>query len=112
MTRDEAIQKVTTALCKPNEPYWCPPGVALQDAVSDLARRAAEAVDIAVALGLKLDEPKTVRAAVFERLVNTMVESRDGNSLNEQQFTGRLTGYGAGCVLDSLEMAGFKIVRK
>lgn len=57
------------------------------------------------------EDPEAFKRAVLERLQGTMVEIARAAIIQPGEACGRLSMYGAGCVVESLEMAGFKIVR-
>lgn len=99
MTRDEAVQKMSAALENP------PPAAMTLAATSAwLYLNALEAIGL-----IKFEKPeeRAVEAVAFARLENIMVEIHSRGAVE----CGRLSMYGAGCVIDGLRMAGFKIVR-
>lgn len=106
MTRDEAIQKVKAVMCPPGAVYWMSPGVVVKDAAHALQREAARHVDIAVALGLKLDEPKTVEQEAAEWLSNMAYSV---NRFDEKRARAALVEPWE--VVSRLRNGGFKIVK-
>ena len=62
---------------------------------------------------IKFDDPKTVVQDLLAKLRNLKVEiewrSRDKDS---DTISGRLTVYGAGCIIAFIQQNGFEVVRK
>lgn len=95
MTRDEAIKTVRQSSLANNS--------------DTLMRTAPDLVDALIALDLlKVEKPVDLQTEVHQRLQNIMTETTAGKTIH----VGRLSSYGAGCIVDGLEAAGLKIVRK
>ena len=88
MTREEAIKRLRQ--------NGGPDDYDPLNAVCDLFERAGL---------IKFDEPRSI---LVEKLVHCMVEiDRD---TDRHSCAGRLTPYGAGCIVEFIEQLGFKIV--
>lgn len=99
MTRDEAIKKVAALL-------WGRRGTITVQSSLDAEHRATEAVDIAVALGLKLDEPRTIESEVADCLTGAFFYL-DSVSVGR----GALSPGGRKTLVGHITSCGFKIVR-